>query len=482
MYHNQSHAQPRHASLPMFSPGSTPATAAPTPAPSFPIPTIGMPVSVRAESSGSWVGGIAPRGGIHARPPFQPWSTMPPIPQAQTPQPQLPPPPSHAPPPPPTLPRLPPPNGVPYVAALQIPSPPPVPPPPPKHAVTSPTVLTHTPWSDGLGRSGTITARRPPLPPRESSSSFSDGPPVPPKDPNTPINELPLPPKVPVLPPKDFQSVFPIGSSPSLIDQESQLREVIQRSLSEVSSTPDEERDLQAALHESLRGMSIGNGSLGAGLESPPGSGLNTGSGAWSPVLRSSSPEEVDATHAHKPPPPLPSPGTSAPNRTVWSPALPPGESASNSIVGSSTDIAVPHEEASASLGFDEPPPPTYEEVTGSASQSPAIPTESTAPSVLVEHASDNSSPAPLFGHPRSPPVQPGNNQGIGSPSMQAEVPVIEVVPPSQHNSLSRPQLHLPEARDSSEPPQGHPFLNPGHAPFPRRTQLPIYCHIMNLN
>ncbi|CAE6419882.1 unnamed protein product [Rhizoctonia solani] len=453
MNHIQSPVQIRHASLPAFSPRPTTIPTTPTPVPSFPVPTIGMPISVRADNGGNWVGGIAPRASMHFRPSFQPdWSNMPPIPQAQTPQP--PPPPSHA--PPPVLPP-PPPGGAPYVPALEIPSPPPVPPPPPKHTVTSPTILTHGPWSDGLGRSRTITAHRPPLPPREPSL-HSDGPPLPPKDPSTPINELPLPPKVPVLPPKDFQRVFTVSSSPTSIDQEAELREVIQRSLSEVSSTPDEERELQAALHESLREMSIGNTNLGSGFESPPESGLNAGSGVWSPLLqRSSSPEEVNVTHAHKPPPPLPPSGTSVPNRTAWPSMLPPDEPVSNSIAGSSTDIIVPHEEAPTSPSIDEPPPPTYEEVTGSASQSPAIPAESTVPSIPAEHVSGSSSPPPLFGRPRSPPIQPGNNQVIRLPSMEAEAPGIEVVPPSHHNSLSRPQRQ----QSAPQPVDRSPIITP---------------------
>ncbi|QRW19505.1 Formin-like protein 5 [Rhizoctonia solani] len=451
MYYNHSPVQTRHTSLPVFSPGPTTIPTTPTPAPSFPVPTIGAPVSLRTESTGNWVGGIVPRSSMHFRAPFQPdWNNMPSIPQAQTPQPPLPPPPSHAPPPPPVLPP-PPPGGAPYVSALRIPAPPPVPPPPPppKHTVTSPTILTHGPWSDGLN---------------------FEGPPLPTKDQNAPINELPLPPKVPVLPPKDFQPVLPVTNSPAPIDQEAELREALQRSLSEVSSTPDEERDLQAAMYESMREMSMGHNVLGADSELLSGSSLNEGSGAWTPVLRSSSPEEVGATYARKPPPPLPISAIPTPNQI----SLPHGEMASNSTDDSSAGIVIP----SMSLSLDEPPPPTYEEVTGSATHSPALPIESIEP-IPVDHASTSSSPAPLFGHPRSPAVQPGNNQGIRSPSIEAEVPIIEVVPPSHHNSLSRPQRQQDEAlsRTSSVSPptqtrprvasQAHPAadLLPHHEP-----------------
>ncbi|ELU43197.1 hypothetical protein AG1IA_02789 [Rhizoctonia solani AG-1 IA] len=449
MYYNHSPVQTRHTSLPVFSPGPTTIPTTPTPAPSFPVPTIGAPVSLRTESTGNWVGGIVPRSSMHFRAPFQPdWNNMPSIPQAQTPQPPLPPPPSHAPPPPPVLPP-PPPGGAPYVSALRIPAPPPVPPPPPppKHTVTSPTILTHGPWSDGLSRSGTATTHRPPLPPKEPSSDF-EGPPLPTKDQNAPINELPLPPKVPVLPPKDFQPVLPVTNSPAPIDQEAELREALQRSLSEVSSTPDEERDLQAAMYESMREMSMGHNVLGADSELLSGSSLNEGSGAWTPVLRSSSPEEVGATYARKPPPPLPISAIPTPNQI----SLPHGEMASNSTDDSSAGIVIPR----MSLSLDEPPPPTYEEVTGSATHSPALPIESIEP-IPVDHASTSSSPAPLFGHPRSPAVQPGNNQGIRSPSIEAEVPIIEVVPPSHHNSLSRPQRQ----QSAPQPVGSSPIVTP---------------------
>ncbi|CAE7128083.1 unnamed protein product [Rhizoctonia solani] len=418
----------RHSSLPVFSPSSTPMPPAHTPAPSFPVPTLGAPVSVRPEG-GVWVGGIAPRPSMTFRTPsFQPdWNNMPSIPQVSTPQ--LPPPPPHAPPPPP-------PPVPPHMAPIQIPgsakppAPPPVPPPPPKHAVTSPTVLTHGPWSDGLNRSGTVKANRLPLPPKEPSLP-PEGPPVPPKEPTLPLNELPLPPKVPFLPPNDPQPAIPLSTSPSdSMDPEAELREALQRSLSEYSNAPDEESELQKALLESLREVSIGNSS-GASLEIPPGSGLNAGSGAWTPVVRSSSPEQVDPVHAHKPPPPLPISGTATPARGSPPINIP----VSNLIAGSSTEAIALQEEVPESPS--EPPPPTYEEVTGSANRSPALPNETT---ISSEYVSRNSSPAPLFGSAsRSPPVQPGNNQGVPSPAIEAEVPVIEVIPPSHNNSLTRP-------------------------------------------
>ncbi|CAE6434563.1 unnamed protein product [Rhizoctonia solani] len=466
----QSPVYTRHSSLPGFSPGSTPMPTAPTPAPSFPIPTVGAPFSVRPEASGSWVGGIAPRPSMTFRPPsFQPdWNNMPSIPQVPTPQP--PPPPSHAPPPPPVPP--------PPVAPIQIPGstklppPPPVPPPPPKHAVTSPTVLTHGPWSDGLSRSRTVTPNRPPLPPKEP-----EGPPLPPKEPSVALNELPLPPKVLVPPPNEPQLTMPLSTSPSdSIDPEAELREALQRSLSEFSNAPDEESQLQEALLESLREMSMGNSSHGASLEIPSGSGSNAG--AWTPVVRSSSPEEVDPIHAYKPPPPLPISGTATPARN----SPPVDVSVLDSIAGPSTAL---QEQVPESPSIDEPPPPAYEEVTGSANQTPAMPSEATAPSIPPEHVSRNSSPAPLFASaPRLPPVQPGNSQGVRSRSVEAEVPIIEVIPPSHNSSLSRPrrQQSAPQNVDRSpvatspteSPPviseviSGSPRMSPPSQPRPR--------------
>ncbi|KDN37772.1 hypothetical protein RSAG8_09927, partial [Rhizoctonia solani AG-8 WAC10335] len=238
----------------------------------------------------------------------------------------------------------------------------------------------------------------------------------------------PLPPKVPVPPPNGPQSTVPLSTSPlDSIDPEAELREALQRSLSEFSNAPDEESELQEALLESLREMSMGNSSRGVSLEPPSGSGLDVGSGAWTPVVRSPSPEGVDATHAHKPPPPLPA--TSARN------SPPVDVSVLNSIAGPLTEAAEPRE------SLDEPPPPAYEEVTSSANRSPTIPNETTAPSISPEHISRNSSPAPLFGTgSRSPHILPGNNRGARSQSIEAEVPVIEVSPPSHNSSLSRPR------------------------------------------
>ncbi|CAE6429847.1 unnamed protein product [Rhizoctonia solani] len=469
----QSPIHTRHSSLPFLSRGSTPMPTAPTPAPSFPIPTVGAPVSVWPETSGSWVGGIAPRPSMTFRhPSFQPdWNNMPSIPQASTPHP--PPPPSHAPPPPPVPP--------PPVAPIQIPGsmkpPPPVPPPPPKHAVTSPTVLTHGPWSDGLSRSRTVTANRPPLPPKES-----EGPPLPPKEPNLALNELPLPPKVLVPSPNEHQFTMPLSTSPSeSIDPEAELREALQRSLSEFSNAPDEESELQEALLESLREMSMGNSSHGANLVIPSGSGAHAVGGAWTPVVRSSSPEEVDPIHAYKPPPPLPMSGTVTPARNS-----PPGDtSVLNSIAGPST---APHERVPESPSDDEPPPPAYEEITGSAHQTPAILGETPVPSSSPEHVSHNSSPAPLFASaPRLPPIQPAN-QRIRSLSTEAEVPIIEVIPPSQNNSLSRPRRQQsapqnversPVATSPTEPPvisevnSGSSRVTPPVQPRPRVLSQP---------
>ncbi|KAH7344539.1 hypothetical protein B0J17DRAFT_712207 [Rhizoctonia solani] len=433
MSHPQSPTHTRHFSVPIPS-GPTPIPTAPTPVPSFPIPTVGTPVSIQAEATGTWVGGIVSRPSMNFRPSFHPdWNNMPPIPQARTPQP---PPPSHAPPPPPT--SLPPPPPVAPIwipESMKPPAPPPVPPPPPKHAVTSPTVLTRGPWTDGLSRSGTVTANRPPLPPKEPSLP-PEGPPLPPRAPSMPLNELPLPPKVPVPPSKQSEPVPPLTSSPlDSFDQEAELREALQRSLAEFSNAPNEENELQAALLESLREMSMGSTSSNVHLETPPGSGLNAGSGAWTSVVRSSSPEQVDAVHAHKPAPRLPVSGTATPDRNLAD------GSVLDSIAGPSTEIAVSLEEIPASPSVDEPPPPTYEEVTGSANRSPAIPDGTTAPSIPAEQISRNSSPAPLFeSNPRSLPSQPGNNQASRSLSVEAEVPVIEVIPPSHNSSLSRPQ------------------------------------------
>ncbi|KAJ1310986.1 hypothetical protein OPQ81_009495 [Rhizoctonia solani] len=449
MSHIQSPVQTRHSSLPSLSLGPmpmpiptapTPMPTASTPAPSFPVPTIGAPVSVRPEATGTWVGGLAPRPSMNFRSPsFQPdWNNMPPIPQAISPQP--PPPPPVPPPPPP-----PPPPGAPFQASGSVkaspPPPPPIPPPPPKHMVTSPTVLTHGSWSDGLSRSRTVTANRPPLPPKEPSLP-PEGLSLPPKAPNPPPNELPLPPKVPIPPPKEPQPTSPFTNSPlDSVDPEAELREALQRSLSEFSNAPDEESELQTALYESMREMSIGN-STSVGLEIPTRSGLNPGSGTWTPVVRSSSPEEVEAMHAHKPPPPLPISESATPGRN----SVPVDGSISDPIPGPSTEIAVT-QEVPTSPDVYEPPPPAYEEVTGSANRSPGMLDEATI------HALRGSSPAPLSGSaPRSPPVQPGNSQGAQSLSIDTGVPVIEVSPPSHNNSLSRPQRHqsAPQPADSS--------------------------------
>ncbi|CAE6425239.1 unnamed protein product [Rhizoctonia solani] len=454
MSHPQSPAHTRYFSVPVPS-GPTPMPTAPTPVPSFPVPTVGAHVSVRSDPTGNWVGGIAPRPSMTFRPSFQPdWNNMPSIPQARTPQP---PPPSHAPPPPPVAPIW-------IPESMKPPAPPPVPPPPPKHAVTSPTVLTHGPWSDGLSRSGTVTANRPPLPPKDPSLP-PEAPPLPPRASSMSLNELPLPPKVPVPPPKEPEPVPLLSSSPlDSADQEAELREALQRSLSEFSNASNEENELQAALLESLREMSMGTARSNVHLETPPGSRLNAGSGAWTPVVRSSSPEQVDAIHAHKPPPQLPISGTATPDRN------PINASVSNSIAGPSTEIAVFQEEIPASPSIDEPPPPTYEEVTGSANRSPAIPDVATAPSIPSEQVSRNSSPAPLFGStPRSLPIQPGNNQGNRSLSLEAEVPVIEVIPPSHNNSLSRPQ-------HQQSPPQNagrSPIVTPPTESLPVKNEAP---------
>ncbi|KAG8691664.1 hypothetical protein FRC11_013275, partial [Ceratobasidium sp. 423] len=141
------------------------------------------------------------------------------------------------------------------------------------------------------------------------------------------------------------------------------------------------------------------------------------------------------AVHAHKPPPPLPISGTITYDRNS------PPVDASNPVAGPSTEVSISHEYIPESPSSDEPPPPTYEEVTGSANRTPAIPDETIVPSIPAEHVSPSSSPVPIFGSaPRSPPVQPGNNQGSPSLPIEAEVPVIEVSPPSHNNSLSGPQ------------------------------------------
>ncbi|KAF8761480.1 hypothetical protein RHS01_00501 [Rhizoctonia solani] len=314
----------------------------------------------------------------------------------------LPPPPSHAPPPPPVLPP-PPPGGAPYVSALRIPAPPPVPPPPPppKHTVTSPTILTHGPWSDGLSRSGTATTHRPPLPPKEPSSDF-EGPPLPTKDQNAPINELPLPPKVPVLPPKDFSLCFLLPTR-----------------------RPQSTKKPNCARH--FRGAYPRSRVLRMRKEISKRRCMRWCMDTRSAVVVARRSRYYTCSQTSTP---LPISGIPTPNQI----SPPHGEMASNSTDDSSAGIVIP----SMSLSLDEPPPPTYEEVT-------------------VDHASTSSSPAPLFGHPRSPAVQPGNNQGIRSPSIEAEVPIIEVVPPSHHNSLSRPQRQ----QSAPQPVGSSPIVTP---------------------
>ncbi|CAE6522251.1 unnamed protein product [Rhizoctonia solani] len=205
--------------------------------------------------------------------------------------------------------------------------------------------------------------------------------------------------------------------------------------------------------------MSMGSSTSGAEL-TPPGSGLNVGSGAWTPVIRTSSPEGVEPIHAHKPPPPLPISGISTPDRNSL---------VLNSIASSSVEVIASQGDIPESPSSDEPPPPTYEEVTGSANRSPAMPDETTVPYLLAEHVSPSPSPAPIFGSaPRSPPVQPGNNQGGPSLSIEAEVPVIEVSPPSHNTSLSRPH------RQQSAPQQVNRPIStpPSESPPPRSEAL----------
>lgn len=524
--------QPRQHSLPVFPSAPTPApnlvpTTSPTPAPpnhnpAFPMP-FAAPLGPVLPDGKSWVGGLAPRPSMHFRPSFQPdWNQMPSIPQVGSPPPPPPPPPSHPPPPapshlPPAPPHLPPPPPppppplsippmapalempVPTVRPMGIPPPPPVPPPPPRHTVTSPTILTHGQWSGGLQRTGTVSAGAPPLPPKEPS--------LPPQEPVSPPNELPLPPKVPIVPPKEPQLPMPStstagGSLPvvaptpapgGLEDDrlEAELREALERSLADSSGVRggDEDPEFQRALMESMREAAPSDTRFDsdAYLDTSFDSGLNAGSGAWTPVLRQSPPLEADLAHASRPPPPLPDQeaGTSVPERAPRPQTPPASAPAPGSVAGPSSTVA-PEPPASAPTAFDlnedenGPPPPTYEEVTSSASRSPAMNDERVPPPVIVEPPVRNTSSSPMLGGiSRSSSYQGRSNPAEWrSPPHVVEPPLIEVVPPSHNNSISRrerePRQPTPQPSErllnEVSPPVGAP---PVPSPSARSETIP---------
>ncbi|KAG8683675.1 hypothetical protein FRC08_014141, partial [Ceratobasidium sp. 394] len=409
------------------------------PVPSFPQPFAAPSAPMHTGTQG-WVGGIAPRPNAHFRPHYQPdWNNMPPIPQ------EFP-----APPPPPRPPATPaPPAPAVSAPAIQMPTPIVPPPPPPlpphpKHAATSPTVLTHGQWSGGLQRSGTVSSSAPPLPPKE--------PALPPNEHVSPPNEHlrsfrqdpPLPPKEPIPP------LFPTasaagGASPRLSppfphattleeQHEAELREAMRMSLA-VSPRSEEEEDpeLARALRESMRETSIRSADSGSNSETS--TGLNLGSGAWTPVLPRAESPEVESVYQARPPPPLPSQAQAA------VPATPPQE-----IISEAPVTASPAAEAQA-LDEDGPPPPTYEEVTGSQTATSAVAPPVSLPATMPEPILA----APILGSvsPRERNTQ-NNPEAHSPPNMSVSAPeppvAIEVTPPSANNSLMR-----------REPRTGHP-------------------------
>ncbi|QRW05342.1 hypothetical protein RhiLY_04341 [Ceratobasidium sp. AG-Ba] len=458
----QNHAQPqspnsahmRHSSLPIFPPPPTPAPPLPpaTPIPAFPQP-FPAPHAPARPSAQVWVGGIAPRQSMHFRP-FQPdLQNMPPIPQAPTPAPPpLPPPPTvgiQMPMPMVGMPRAPPP----------LPPLPPLP-PAPRHSATSP-VTTHGQWgSGGLRRTASTSPNAPPLPPKEPVISPSPQPvehswvsqsqePALPREP-------PLPPKEPIEPPLSINSEASSSSrisTPPRADStdEAELREALRMSLA--IAPPVEGQDdpeLQRVLRESMLEVS----------DAEPG--LNLGSGAWTPVLARAQSPEVDSVYQSRPPPALPSQSTT--------PIIAAQETRSESPLAVESPAA---EVQPLQADEDEPPPPTYEEVTGSRNDTPLEPPARLTASV---HAS------PILGSvaPRERQVQNNLSEIQVSPNVTAPVPeppvAIEVIPPSTSSTIVRrePRPERP-GRSSSE--GNSPALLPNEvtaSPPPRRsTQSP---------
>ncbi|KAG9100557.1 hypothetical protein FRC06_003973 [Ceratobasidium sp. 370] len=244
----------------------------------------------------------------------------------------------------------------------------------------------------------------------------------------------PLPPKEPIPP------LFPTasaagGSSPRLSpplphtttleeQHEAELREAVRMSLAISPRSEEEDPELAQALRESMRETSIRSAGLGSNPET--GTGLNLGSGAWTPELPRAESPEAESVYQTRPPPPLPS------QAQIATPATPAQEviPETPAIVSPATEAQTPDE--------DEPPPPTYEEVTGSQTATPAV-----VPSVPL--LSTMSEPdAPILGSvsPRERNTRNNVSEPHSSLNMSVSAPeppvAIEVIPPNANNSLGR--------------------------------------------
>ncbi|KAG9100002.1 hypothetical protein FRC07_010453, partial [Ceratobasidium sp. 392] len=452
----------RHLSLPHFPPPpptpapnhppptSTPAPGVPPP-PAMPAPSFPQPFGAHAPVHGGtqvWVGGIAPRPSMHFRPHYQPdWNNMPPIPQA-SPAPPIPPtrpPPTPAPPVPPS----------PAVAspAIQMPTPVVPPPPPPlpphpKHAATSPVVMTHGQRPNGPHGTGTADPNAPPLPPKvpelppnphgshskEHSWPFQQELVLPPREPPLPSKE-PSFPETPQPTDSPLRASPPVGAMSLEERHEAELREALRMSLAMSPQEEEEDAELARALRESMQVASAQSTSLNPHPET--NGTLNLGSGAWTPVLARAQSPGVESAYQSRPPPPLPtqSPVSATPAQEIVPEVLP---------ITASPAAGAP------SLRNDEPPPPTYEEVTGSQTATPSVMSPQPLPLVIPEPVQS----APILGSvsPRERNTRNNLQEIHSTPNVNDSAPeppvAIEVIPPSAQNTIVRRER---PARSSSE-------------------------------
>ncbi|KAG8741561.1 hypothetical protein FRC12_015628, partial [Ceratobasidium sp. 428] len=490
----QPHA--RHLSLPPLPPPPpTPApshppppppstsTPAPPPPPAMPIPSFPQPFGAAVQMHTgvqSWVGGIAPRQSMHFRPHYQPdWNNMPPIPQASPAPPMrsvgTPAPPLVPPPPAVSAPAIQMPT--PVVAAPVVSPPPPPLPPHPKHAATSPVVMTHGQWPGAPQSTGATSPNAPPLPPKapplpphphvshpkEHSWPFQQEPALPPKEPPLPPKE-PAPPLLPEAPHLSDPSsrLSPQLGAMSLEERnEAELREALRMSLAMSPRHEEEDAELARALQESMREVS---GRISDSPRSEPDTGLNIGSGAWTPALARAQSPGVESAYQTRPPPPLPSQPSA--------PATPAQE-----IVPEAPRVTSSPVPEAPLAREDGPPPPTYEEVTGSQTTTPNVVASESLPPVTPEAAQ----PPMILGSVASRERNTHNNasEAHSSPNLNestSEPPVaIEVIPPSAQNSIVR--RGRPE-RSSSEgiPPTHTPDGNSPGSPPRRSTQSPPHA------